>query len=227
MQKTIPIAKKDELVIQELDSELLIYDLQTNKVFSLNETSALVWQLSNGERTISEIAQIVGQNLGIKVSEEFVWLALEQMKKQNLLENKSVIENHFQGESRREVIKRVGYASLVTLPMISILVAPLAIQAQSGNNCSATVRPLGCTCSNSGNCLSFCCGLDGGGNRACIVAGTVPPGSPCAFSCNCISTASCGLGPVCVPNGSIAPGNPCRGAINCASGICNFPGICD
>ncbi len=45
-----PTQRKAELVIQELNGEVLIYDLGRNKAFSLNETSALVWQACNGEK---------------------------------------------------------------------------------------------------------------------------------------------------------------------------------
>lgn len=39
-----PIARKTDLVIQEADDEVLIYDLSTNKASCLNKTAAFVWQ---------------------------------------------------------------------------------------------------------------------------------------------------------------------------------------
>ena len=49
MKKRIaPKARKENLVVQESNGEVLIYDLDTNKAFCLNETSALVWQACDG-----------------------------------------------------------------------------------------------------------------------------------------------------------------------------------
>jgi hypothetical protein len=50
-----PKCRQNELVVQELRNELLIYDLQTHKASCLNETSALVWSLgAGGERTVAK-----------------------------------------------------------------------------------------------------------------------------------------------------------------------------
>lgn len=38
---------------------MLVYDLNTNKAASLNETSALIWQSCDGSKTVAEIAMIV------------------------------------------------------------------------------------------------------------------------------------------------------------------------
>jgi hypothetical protein len=65
------------------------------------------------------------------VPEEVVWLALDQLKKENLLENGGEIPTKFSGMSRREVIRKVGLATAIALPVIAGLVAPTAAQAQS------------------------------------------------------------------------------------------------
>ena len=87
MFKIKPLARRKDIVIQEFGKELLIYDLKTNKAFNLNETSASIWQLSNGEYTISEITDQLSQKLKALVSEELVLLALDQLQKDRLLEN--------------------------------------------------------------------------------------------------------------------------------------------
>lgn len=231
MSKNTPLVRKNDLVIQELDNEILIYDLKTNKVFGLNETSALVWQLSTGDKNILEIAQIISQKLKIPLTEEFVWLALEQMKKQNLLENESAIESHYQGASRREVIRRVGLASMVALPMISSLIAPSAVQAQSSSSCGTAPNiALGCSCvvgglANSGNCASGCCGSTASPptptSQFCVTAGLDSLGSPCRASCECAGGAVCGFGFVCTTPASKAPGASCRVNLECISNACS------
>jgi Coenzyme PQQ synthesis protein D (PqqD) len=222
MSETTPLVRKNEIVIQELDNELLIYDLKANKALSLNETAALVWQLSNGDKTISEIAETATKKLNDSVIEELVWLALGQLKKENLLENGEEITNHFQGSSRREVIRKVGLSSLVVLPFISSFVAPTAIHAQSGN-CSVTPFPLGCSCvvggaANSGNCASNCCDFPPGGNSGnCVPRATLGLGGACIMSCQCASI--CCVTNSCVPSG-LPINSPCVSPCQCASLSC-------
>ena len=159
-----PKSRKENLVIQELEGEVLIYDLEKNKAFCLNETSALVWQSCDGSRTIAGISDAVGKQLNSQVNEDMVWLALDQLSKENLIENKDEIKNKFDGLSRREVVKKVGLASLVALPVIASLTAPVA--AQTG---TCTPNATGCLPNGSMGCTSpnQCCSCLCGNNNIC------------------------------------------------------------
>ena len=160
----VPKARKENLVVQELDGEVLIYDLDTNKAFCLNEASALVWQACDGNKDVSEIRNSLGKQLKSPVNDDFVWLALDQLKKENLIENKDEVVVDFNGMSRREVIRKVGIASVVALPIISSLVAPPAISAQSAGACTVTTnKPAGCPCNSNNECASGNCGAPGQG----------------------------------------------------------------
>jgi hypothetical protein len=141
--KNAPMSRKEDIVIQELNNEILIYDLKINKAYCLNETSALVYQLCNGKNSVSDISRTIGKKLKSPVTEDFVWLAIDQLKKENLLDNSQQIETKFEGVSRREVIRRVGFASIVALPVISSIVAPTAAMAQS--TCTTGVQGAACT----------------------------------------------------------------------------------
>ena len=140
-----PQSRKANIVVQELENEVLIYDLTINKAFCLNQTSALVYELADGTKTVSEISNLMSKKLKTLVSEDLVWLALDGLKKDNLLENADKVPNHFAGLSRREIIKRVGLASMAMLPIISSVVAPNAAMAQSG--CAA--NGAACTFANN------------------------------------------------------------------------------
>lgn len=180
-----PVSRKTDLVVQEFDKEILIYDLIANRAFSLNESSALIWHNCDGSKKITEIAAAVSAKLNRPISEDFVFLALDQLQKQNLIENNAKIQTPFENLSRREVIRKVGLASLVTLPLIASLTAPLAAQAQSA--CTAmTGRPNGCVCTGGGNCTSGCCGRNAGMN-ACAAVGLDGTGADCRAGCECAS----------------------------------------
>jgi hypothetical protein len=154
-----PISRKANIVMQGVGKEILIYDLSSNKAYSLNETCAMIWQMCDGETTVSQIIDNLAETLNTPITENLVWLALEQLKKDDLLENKSEISPTYSGLSRREVIRRVGLASLVTLPLVSSLIAPMAIHAQSSVCVGA------CQCPNA--TVNFCSPAAGGGTIDC------------------------------------------------------------
>lgn len=172
-----PVCRQNDIVIQELKGELLIYDLRINKAFCLNETSALIWQLCDGNNSVSDISRRLSKKLKSPVTEEFVWLALDQLDEENLLSDNLETKTKFEGLSRREVIRRVGTASMIALPVIFSLVAPTAAMAASaGGACVPTLSPCTIIPGNpQGNCCSgnICCN-DGGGVIICH-AGAICP----------------------------------------------------
>ena len=136
-----PTARKQGLVVQEMPDELLVYDLDSNKAHCLNQTAAFVWKSCDGQTSVTDIASLYYVESGGKMSEDLVWLAIDQLNETNLLESK--LASPFGTQSRREVIKKIGLASLVALPVIASLVAPQnALAAQS------------CNCVNNSNCAS-------------------------------------------------------------------------
>ncbi len=183
-----PLSRQSDILVQDLENELLIYDLRLNKVYCLNQTSALVFQFSDGTKTASEISELMSKKLGILVGEDFVWLALRGLKKDNLLGNDEELTDYFEGLSRREIVKRVGFASMVALPIIASVIAPSPAAAQSQSNPSVRCQsPAECT---SGNCAStsflpvgsFCCPPGNGGTQPGAIGTAI--GLECFNSCS-------------------------------------------
>lgn len=140
-----PIARQNDIVVQNLKGETLIYDLTTDKAFALNETAAGVWKYSDGKNNIETIAALLSDDFGKTVSDDMVLIAVEQLQRDNLLTSTS---KPVEGFSRREALRRIGIASAVALPVVTALVAPKA--AQAGSNCSNY------TCVNLEDCPTFC-----------------------------------------------------------------------
>jgi len=130
-----PVARKSGLVVQEMPDEVLVYDLNTNKAHCLNQTASEVWRACDGKTSIAEIAAHFGKGS----NEDLVWLAIDQLSENHLLENQ--VAPRFKGQSRREVIKKIGLASIVAVPVIASLVAPANALAASSCAC---VAPIGC-----------------------------------------------------------------------------------
>lgn len=159
-----PIARKDGLVLQEMPDELLVYDLETNKAHCLNETSAFVWHACDGNNSVSEITELFGNQSGERVPEELIWLAIDQLSSKNLLEKPMDLKSN--GQTRREVIKKIGLATVIALPLISSLAAPTSVLAvgSCAGGCSTTTP-----CANSTACA---CTANGGIGGACQSAST-------------------------------------------------------
>lgn len=129
-----------KFVIQELPDELLLYNLETNKVFTLNHTSGLVWQNCDGNKTVTDIAKNLEKNLSQFVPDEVIWLTLEILQKEDLIKREEESSIKEIKVNRRNILKKIGATTLVALPLISTLIAPKAVNAQSGiilQQCSA------------------------------------------------------------------------------------------
>ena len=141
-----PKSRQTELVVQELPDGLLIYDLKISKAFCLNEISTLVYGLCDGHNSMTDIIKMLSRKLKAPVSEDFVWLALDGLRKENLLEEAQSYGSTFNRLSRRKVVKRIGLAAVTALPVVASLIAPAAIRAQS---LTAPGQPVGTVKINS------------------------------------------------------------------------------
>jgi hypothetical protein len=136
-----PVARQDGLVMQKVLDELLVYDLRTDKAHCLNRSAALVWKLCDGTNSVDDIVRKFEATDGGKITEDFIWLALNQLHENRLLD--STLPPRFTGQSRRELLKKIGYVS-AALPLIASLVAPARMQSLSN-----------CVCVNPGQCISM------------------------------------------------------------------------
>lgn len=132
-----PTARISGLVIQEMPDEVLVYDLDNNKAHCLNESAAFVWRTCDGTNSVSDIVRQFESTSRGAVTEDFVWLAIDQLKENGLLE--AGVESRFAGRSRRDILKKIGLASLVALPVIASLVTPQSVMAAS--SCACVVGP--------------------------------------------------------------------------------------
>lgn len=146
-----PKARESGLVVQEAQDEVLVYDLDSNKAHCLNESAAFVWRSCDGTNSVSDIVREFESTSRGKVTEDFVWLAIDQLNENGLLA--SVGERPFAGRSRRDVLKKIGLASMVALPIVASLVTPQSAMAAASCAC---VNPANCTnrtpCPSRTNC---------------------------------------------------------------------------
>lgn len=144
----LPQARTSNIVVQDFDKEVLIYDLQQHRALCLNQTSAFVWQKCDGKTTFDELKKLSGN----KFNDDLILLTLSLLQKENLLEE-LVSDTTLKAElSRRGMIAKYGTLA-IALPMISSLIAPTAVNAQSLTLSDCTnipiPHPAGCTFGSS------------------------------------------------------------------------------
>lgn len=152
-----PKARSENLVIQTLLEETLVYDLTTHKAHCLNETSAFVWSKCTGDITVGEMLSALEEQYGRQVQSDYLALALEQLHERQLLDSHPSFSAS--KTSRRDALKKMGVVSGIALPIIVSLIAPTAAYASSSCLC---LTPIVCgtdpSCPSTRNCnpLGLC-----------------------------------------------------------------------
>jgi|JI10StandDraft_1071094.scaffolds.fasta_scaffold150268_2 hypothetical protein len=154
-----PLARTQGVVVQETPDEILVYDTEAARAHSLNETAAAVWTASDGTKSVAEIAAALSAVGGANAAqaEGIVWLALEQLQENDLMQTSLVWEKS--GSSRRELLRNVGLVSAVVLPLVASLSVPSSVLAQGSCLCvtpgdciAQTSCPSQANCNGSGIC---------------------------------------------------------------------------
>jgi hypothetical protein len=150
-----PIARRENLIVEELPGEVLIYDLNTDKAHCLNQTAALIWKNCDGEKTQGDIAALLQHELKTPMSTQVVVLGLEELAGYGLLQ-RDVSAPPRTRVSRRRLIQNLGLTAAIALPVIMSITAPAAAGAAS-DPCIANPRGEGCPCTFDGDCDSQNC----------------------------------------------------------------------
>ena len=124
------LARSDELVVQDLKDEVLVYDLKSHKAHCLNKTAAFIWKHCDGQKTAEEIAKLMEKEWQTPVSDDAVWFAMSKLSKAELLQERIVLPEAKAGMSRRSAIRRLGIGALL-IPAVMTIVSPTAMAGAS------------------------------------------------------------------------------------------------
>ena len=178
-------AREDDLVVQELPDEVLVYDLKNHKAHCLNETAAFVWNHCDGTKTVGELAKLMEEEWHTPVSEDLIWIALGALSRAGLLRDRIVPPSTKSQLSRRSAIRQLGFGALIAVPLVISVVAPTASAGASiPPECASCVKKsTGIT-----DCPAACLNITGTcyGNAGCG-GGQAKPG--CQTCLACFSTA--------------------------------------
>jgi hypothetical protein len=187
-EKPLALARNEELVIQDLPDEVLVYDLKRHKAHCLNKTAAFIWNHCDGQSTTEEIARMMEQEWHAPVNEDAVWFALNKLSKAELLQERIVLPEAKAGMSRRSAMRRLGLGALL-IPVVMTIVSPTAMAGAS--------VPLACQ-----QCTVF--GSGAGRTNTC------PPECDATVLGRCFNNASCDTG----GGGLLASGISCPACFN-------------
>ena len=103
----MPRARQDELLVEELQDETLIYDLKRHKVHCLNRRTALVWRHCDGQTSVAEVAALLEEQSAIPADEAVVWMALDRLGRARLLSEPVTLPADKSQYSRRKMLRKL------------------------------------------------------------------------------------------------------------------------
>ncbi|MBP8274290.1 MAG: PqqD family protein, partial [Acidobacteria bacterium] len=115
-----PESRKEQLIAQEVGQELVVYDQQTQTAHRLNRTAALVWRLSDGQRTTADLAKLLHDTTDAPEDEDLVRLALEELDKSGLL------ASHLPKLEDAITRRRLFSLGATLIPVVASVAAPSA-----------------------------------------------------------------------------------------------------
>jgi hypothetical protein len=198
-----PRARSDDLVIEELDDELLIYDSTNKRGHCLSATAARVWRACDGHSDLSALSE------ALELNAEVVRQALDELEALELLDTQGVKvvqvgSGNGNGLTRRQLAgrsARVG-AGLAAAPLIYSINTSSAMALQTPTNrACALFSTFSCGVSSGAGAVAGCCcccqaGGDckvGGATNTCTSV-TCPFGGgmgSCSSSCNPTGNPAC------------------------------------
>ncbi len=155
MPTFLPCARRNDLLVESVLAETVIYDAFTHRVHCLNPTASIVWKHCDGKTRIEELAARVGAELSAPCDQSSIEIALQQLSEADLLVKPIKASRSRKELSRRDLLRHTRTAAIL-LPFVVSVLAPTPAMAvsctPSGNPCPA---PPGvcCTVCLGGFCI--------------------------------------------------------------------------
>lgn len=141
-----PLARFQGLLIEEVDSEKVIFDEETKQAHCLTPLASVVFDRCDGQTSAAELARIASDQLAESVSEDQVEQALAQLEERKLLATLLPLTI-----SRREMVKKsaaYGAAAAAAATLISTVEPPMANAAA----CTSTACSTNTQCPGNTGC---------------------------------------------------------------------------
>ncbi|HEV7808941.1 MAG TPA: PqqD family protein [Solirubrobacteraceae bacterium] len=154
-----PAAREEDLLVEIVDGEAIIYDLRSNDVHHLDERALAIWRACDGRTTIQQIANA-------SVDAGSVEPTLRALDAAGLLEQVGELR------SRRQLLVAGGVAA--AMPIVATVAAPTPAMAASPKPCTKGTRgcvpgvaDMGCEWTFVATCIVCTAGPEDPGKWTC------------------------------------------------------------
>src|SRR5437868_6083128 len=132
-----PLAHKEDLLVEAVGSETVVYDNERHRVHCLNQSTSFIWRQCDGQTKTEDIASRLPE-IGLPADTGIVRSALKDLFRVGLVVNQSAIVDS-ELPSRRTLVGKLGLAagSAALLPAITSIVAPTPAMAKSAHKHTA------------------------------------------------------------------------------------------
>lgn len=145
-------ARREDLIVQRVGDEVIVYDQVSHRAHSLNRTAALVFERLDGKNDLEGVARKVGKEFGTSARKGIVAAAVNELAAADLLQPGAALP-------RRSVLR--GLAAGL-LPVVVSIPVPAAAAAAScvaefgpcvyDSDCCQSPIALVCLTLSSGQC---------------------------------------------------------------------------
>jgi hypothetical protein len=121
------LARTDDLIVEQVGNDVLLYDKKSRQAYCLNQTSAGVWRSCDGETSIADISLRLGQQTKLPIDEDVVRFALRALEKNGLVTAPAAVALPV-NIGRRELVRKLGIAA-AAVPLVTMLATPTPAKA--------------------------------------------------------------------------------------------------
>ena len=144
-----PLARSEDLVIEELEDEVLIYDSTSHRAHCLGATAARVWRACDGNSDASALSDT------LDLSVDVVTQALDELEALNLLDSQGldvVHSNGGNGHAKGNGITRRQFGTKSAKVGAGLAPVPLVLSVNVSPAAALTVFPFTCNLYTSQDC---------------------------------------------------------------------------
>ena len=125
-----PVARTSNVIVQEVGTDLVVYDELTDRAHSLNPVAAYVYRHADGTRDLAALASAASTELGIPNDVAIVEEALARLESVELVTG-APPASPGATMARREALRRLGLVAAAAVPAVTSLAAPTPLLARS------------------------------------------------------------------------------------------------
>jgi hypothetical protein len=129
-----PIARKDELIVEEVLGEWVVYDKNQKRAHNLNSTMAWIWRHCDGATDVDEMAMQFDQEFGSSGSLDLIRSGIQQLEAANLLVSAPRAAQAMAATAPEMSRRSIVAAGSALAPILASILVPTAAAAKSGQN---------------------------------------------------------------------------------------------